>query len=235
MAGPGRYASWCSSATISPTFGTAVRQPRARSPADQRAAGTLPPRLCLPPCVCHPPRSDICSVGSVQQSERPGILLLELCAAYSRNRGRFGSPMDTRKDRPIYCLRPGGGHEVTSMSQSRHRWPSPNPGNSVSRTQCRLHARGAGGEGSPRIPWRYRQHRNSLYCSYFELYRTYFALPGTRIADYRSETVRSGPGSSRLDGAARFVREAVFALSPLGNWRCGPGDSGPEPTRRLSE
>ena len=84
---------------------------------------------------------------------------------------------------------------MTWMSQSRDRWPSHTPDESVSRTQCRLHARGAEGEDCQSIhSWR-REHPKSLYYNYLEPLRAHRSLLGTRIADYRSESVRSGPAS----------------------------------------
>ena len=193
------------------------------------------PRLCHPPCVCHPPIAIFAGVGSVQQSDRPSILLLERRAADSRYGARISLP-GSHESRPfLHCQRPGGGQNVTWMSQSRDRTPSRTPDRSVSRTQCRLHARGAEGEGwLSTHPWR-RPHHKSLYHNHFAPLHAHCRLLGTGIADYRSESVRSGPAAWRLDGVARFVRRVVIALSPMGNWRWCSGDAGPDSTRRIAE
>jgi hypothetical protein len=81
---------------------------------------------------------------------------------------------------------------VTEMSQSRDRRPSSTPGNSVSRTQCRLHARAAQEQGARPLVALRRVLRNPLPNNHFASFLAHRAHPGTRIADYRSESVRSG-------------------------------------------
>ena len=105
---------------------------------------------------------------------------------------------------------------MTGLSQSRARWRCSTPGKSVSRTQCRLHARGAEGEGvRPLLP----HHvivRNSPCYNQFAPSFTDRAFPGTRFADYRFESVRAGLAAFRLDGVARFARIIVIALKSAG-------------------
>lgn len=91
--------------------------------------------------------------------------------------------MDTRTDRSTW-LRPGRGRYVTWMSHSRDRWRGSTPGNSVSRTQCRLHAWGAEGERSLEFCALPHSDPNLLCHRYLPPPFSHSSLFGMRIADY---------------------------------------------------
>ena len=92
----GRYANWCSWAMTSRTFGTALRLRRAERPADRAAEAHRSVSPAQPLAYSTPPIAIFAGVGSVQQSDRAGILVLEWRAANPRNRGQYWVPRWTR-------------------------------------------------------------------------------------------------------------------------------------------